>query len=62
MWMGACVHACECVRTRARARVCVCVCVCVWGSIAKWSGHRPANRKVAGSIPAQDTLVLLLFP
>ena len=41
-------------------RLCVHACVC--GSKAKWSGHQPANRKVAGLIPAQDTLVLLLFP
>jgi len=45
--------------------VCVCVCVCVGvgggGSIAKWSGHQPANRKVAGLIPTQDNLVLLLL-
>jgi len=43
--------------------VCACVRVCVLcGSIAKWPGHRPANQKFAGSIPAQDTLVSLLFP
>ena len=42
--------------------VCMCMCVCVvCGKIAKWSGNWPANRKVSGSIPAQDTLVLL-FP
>ena len=40
----------------------VCVCVCVWASIVKWLGHQPVNRKVAGSIPGQATLVLLLFP
>ena len=33
-------------------RVCVCVCMCVRTSIAKWSGHRPSNRKVVGLIPS----------
>ena len=47
--------------------VCVCVCVCVWGgggvgSIAKWLGSPPGNRKVPGLIPSWATLVLLLFP
>ena len=36
--------------------------VCVWGSIAKWLGRPPGNRKVPGSIPRWVTLVLLLFP
>ena len=52
-----CALMCVCVGVGVGVGVCVCVC----GSIAKWSGHRPANRKVAGSIPTQDTLVLL-FP
>ena len=47
-----------CVSVCAYSCVCVCVysCVCVCAS-----GNRPANWKVAGLIPAQDTLVLL-FP
>ena len=43
--------------------VCVCVCVCVLaGDIILVCQCVPANQKVAGSIPAQDTMVLLLFP
>ena len=40
----ACVCVCVCVR--------VCVCVCLRGSIAKWLGHWPGNRKVPSSIPS----------
>ena len=38
---------------------CICICMHVWGSKAKWSGHQPANGKVAAF---KNTLVLLLFP
>ena len=37
----------------------LCVHVCMY-VVAKWLGYWPANGKVAGSISAQDTLVL--FP
>ena len=49
-----------CVRVCAYVCTCVCAYMHVRQHIAKGSG--PANRKVAGSIPAHDTLVLLLFP
>jgi len=59
--MCVCVCVCVCVCMR----VCVCLCmygVCVlWGSIAKQSEHQPANRKVAGLIPARDPLVSFCF-
>jgi len=60
MALGVGQHECQ-VAARNFA-LCIHVCVGGCGSIAKWSGHRPADRKVAGLIPAQDTLVLLLFP
>ena len=51
-----------CVRACVRACVCACMCVCACGgSIAKWLGHYPGDRKVPGSIPGYNTLVLL-FP
>ena len=62
MCLCVCVYVCVHVHVCVYMCVCVCVCVCVvCGKIAKWSGNWPANRKVSGSIPAQDTLVLL-FP
>jgi len=42
-------------------RLCVCAHMCVWGSIARWPGHRPHNREVVGLIPSWTTFVLL-FP
>ena len=33
-----------------------------WGSITKWSENQPANWKIAGLMPVQDTFVLFLFP
>ena len=39
----------------------MCVCVCARVCIAKWSGHRPTDRNVVGSIPGVASLVLLLF-
>ena len=61
--MYAYVGSCLCVWVFAYVRACIHVCVCVLrGSISKWSGHQPANQKVAGSISPEDTLVLLLFP
>ena len=38
--------------------LCVCEHACTHASIAKWSGHRPSNREVVGSIPSCGRLVL----
>ena len=50
-------------------KVCVCVCVCAHVCVhvsvvrqhIKGSGYRPVNRKFDGSIPTQNTLVLLVL-